>query len=311
MREVLVMGCEEFIGSRVMRTLTHCDWARPKPFDATHLGDLADALQDVDAVVNCLSGRPKVIEAAAKALFETASRCAVPPLIVHISSMSVYGEAIGQVAEDAPLQQALAPYARAKVRAERHAAGYSRKIILRPGCEYGPGGELWSGRIAEWLYQRRIGDLGAGGDGYCNLVYIDDLVSAVLECLRQPAAIGKCFNLGMRDPPTWNEYFVAYAKALGAVPVKRVSNRRLSLETRLLAAPLKALQLAAAKLGAARRVPAPMPPSLLRLFRQEIKLDSMATRRELGWQCRTLEHGLAETAACYSRADRKPSRAPL
>jgi nucleoside-diphosphate-sugar epimerase len=314
---VLVLGAQEFIGNRVLLALTRCGWARPiaetaaaARFDPTHPGDLVEILKGADAVVNCLSSQPGTIEAAAAALFETAARSAAPPLIVHLSSMSVYGAAVGEVTEDAPLREGLTPYAQAKVRAERHAAGYSRKIILRPGCEYGPGGELWSGRIAEWLYQRRIGDLGAGGDGYCNLVYIDDLVSAVLECLRQPAAIGKCFNLGMRDPPTWNEYFVAYAKALGAVPVKRVSNRSLSLETKLLAAPLKALQLAAAKLGAARRVPAPMPPSLLRLFRQEIKLDSMATRRELGWQCRTLDHGLAETAACYSRADRKPSRAP-
>jgi nucleoside-diphosphate-sugar epimerase len=301
-REVLVMGCEEFIGSRVMRTLTHCDWARPRPFDATHLGDLADALQDVDAVVNCLSGHPKVIEAAAKALFETASRCAVPPLIVHISSMSVYGEAIGQVAEDAPLQQALAPYARAKVRAEVLAGAYPRRVILRPGCEYGPGGELWSGRIAKWLYQRRVGDLGTSGDGYCNLVHIDDLVSAVLACLQRAEAIGRTFNLGAKDPPTWNEYFIRYARALRAVPVKRISSRQLALETRLLAPPLKALEIAAGKAGLASLTTPPIPPSLLRLMRQEIRLDCRRAERDLGWTTRPIEQGITETAAWYLRA---------
>jgi nucleoside-diphosphate-sugar epimerase len=328
MQRVLVLGGDEYIGGRVLLALAASDWARPMAdltgakwarqadieavrFDATNPASLSSALSGVDAVVNCLSGRPSVIAAAASALFGTAARCTEPPLIVHISSMSVYGSAVGDISEDAPLHDSLGSYARAKVEAERVAAHYARKVILRPGCEYGPGGELWSGRIAKWLLGRRIGDLGAGGDGYCNLVHIDDLVAAAMLSLRQPAAVGGIFNLGMPDPPTWNEYFARYAKALGAVPMKRISRRWLSLETKVLAVPLKVLEIAAQRVGVVPFLPPPIPPSLLLLARQEIRLDSARARRVLGWECRPLEQGLAETAAWFAKARSTQFRAGL
>ena len=143
-----------------------------------------------------------------------------------------------------------------KSRRRKLFATYPRRVVFRPGCEYGPGGELWSRRVAKWLLARRLGDLGAAGDGYCNLVHIDDLVHAVLLSLRRPAAVGQIFNLAAPDPPTWNEYLVKYAIALGAVPVKRISKRALALETKILAIPLKMLEIGTPK-GWDRFHPAP------------------------------------------------------
>jgi 2-alkyl-3-oxoalkanoate reductase len=315
-KRVLVIGGNEFIGARVVLALANSDWARPitEPvnagganhpnieglrFDANDSESLSLALRGADAVVNCLSGRPRIIEAASSAIFSAAARCSEPPLIVHISSMSVYGSATDVTSEDAPLQDDLGPYGRAKVEAEKAAMPYARKVILRPGCEYGPGAELWSGRIAKWLWAQRIGDLGADGDGYCNLVHIEDLVAAVMLSLQLPAAVGQAFNVAIADPPTWNEYLVSFARALGAVPVTRVSRRRLNVETKLLAIPLKAFELAAQRFGIATKLPPPIPPSFLRLARQEIRLDSSNIRRLLGWQCRSLDQGIAETAAWF------------
>jgi 2-alkyl-3-oxoalkanoate reductase len=319
MKRILILGGDEFIGGKVLLALANSNWARPvtEPvnlkrsphsnvealaFKATEPASLALALRGIDAVVNCLSGRPKLIADAATALFFAAARSAEPPLIVHISSMSAYGSATGRITEDAPLRDNLGPYSSAKVHAERASAAYARKVILRPGCEYGPRCELWSGRIARWLRAQRIGDLGAGGDGICNLVHIDDLVAAVLLSLQQPAAMGQVFNLSVPDPPTWNEYFVKFAKFLGAVPVRRISSRRLALETKVLAVPLKTLEIAARKIGIdPRRLPSAVPPSFLMLARQEIKLDSTRARRILGWQCRSWDQGIFETAAWFLR----------
>jgi 2-alkyl-3-oxoalkanoate reductase len=301
-RKVLVLGGGEYIGGRVLRALIDCNWAQASadPVKNFEPQAFAAALAGVDAVVNCHSGAPEQIDAAATALFAAAPQCATPPLIVHISSMSVYGSATGDIAEDAPLQENLGPYAQAKVRAEKLAAGYARKVVLRPGVEYGPGGDLWSGRIAKWLIQHRVGDLGAAGDGYCNLVYIDDLVSAVMLSLQQPAAIGKIFNLAAPNPPTWNEYFISYARALGATPVQRISRRKLKLETKLLAIPLKLVEIAANKAHLPALLPPPIPPSFLSLAAQEIRLDSASARQVLGWQCKPLGEGLAETARWFT-----------
>jgi nucleoside-diphosphate-sugar epimerase len=316
MRRILILGGDEFIGGNVLLALAKSNWARPvtEPanlernphpniealaFNATEPASVALALRGIDAVVNCLSGRAKLIADAATALYFSAARSTELPLIVHISSMSAYGSATGQITEDAPLQDNLGPYSSAKVRAERASAPYARKVILRPGCEYGPRCELWSGRIAKWLCARRIGDLGAAGDGICNLVHIDDLVDAVLLSLQRPAAVGQAFNLSVPDPPTWNEYLVRFAKYLGAVPVKRISSRRLALESKVLAVPLKALEIAAQRIGIDPRLPHPIPPSFLALARQEIRLDSTRARRILGWQCKSWDQGVFETAAWF------------
>jgi nucleoside-diphosphate-sugar epimerase len=298
MKKVLVLGGDEYIGGRVLHALQKSGWAEPVADPVKNFEPLAfaAALGNVDAVVNCHSGAPEKIVAAALALFAAAPKCAAPPLIVHISSMSVYGPQTGDIAEDAPLQENLGPYAEAKVRAEKLASGYPRKVVLRPGVEYGPGSELWSVRIAKWLFAHRIGDLGAAGDGYCNLVYIDDLIAAVMLSLQRPEAIGKIFNLAAPNPPTWNEYLVTFARALGATPVKRVTRRGLKIETKLMAIPLKVFEIATQKVHLPQLLPAPIPPSFLGLAAQEIRLDSSSARHILGWQCRPLDEGLTETA---------------
>jgi nucleoside-diphosphate-sugar epimerase len=218
----------------------------------------------------------------------------------------VYGAARSDVAEDAPLRGELGDYARAKIAAEALAAQCRRVVILRPGVEFGPACELWSGRVARWLMAGRIGDLGAAGDGVCNLVYIDDLVDAILCALQRPEAVGGTFNLAMPDPPTWNDYFIAFARALGAVPVRRIGRRRLAWESKVLAPPLKILEIAAHRAGMPATFAPPIPPSLLRLAGQEIRLVSTRARDVLGLRCTPLDQGLADTAAWF-RVARRPA----
>jgi nucleoside-diphosphate-sugar epimerase len=319
---VLVLGVDEYIGHRVAAALAGSDWAQPLADPAgiraagvagvsplacstTDSASMARALGGVDAVVNCVSSNAATVGSTATRVFAAARKCETAPLVVHISSMSVYGAVQGEIDEDATLTGELGPYAQAKVDAEALAQGYPRRIVLRPGCEYGPGGDLWSGRIARWLTARRLGDLGAAGDGYCNLVHGDDLAAAVLLGLHRPDAIGGSFNLAAPDPPTWNDYLVRFARALGAVPVRRIGRRALALESRFLAPPLKILEIALSRVGVTGAVPEPLPPSFLRLARQEIRLDSSRARTALGWHCRPLDQGLTETAAWFVEQQRR------
>jgi len=317
-RQVLVLGSSGFIGRRVSLALAGADWASlvsddargPPGMDAgarrivvnvEDPGSMAAALRGIDTVVNCLGGKPETIVRGARALFAAAGRAVAPPLVVHLSSMAVYGSAQGTMGEDAPLRGDLGAYASAQIAAESSAASYPRVVILRPGVEIGPDGESWSGRVARWLYAGRLGDLGPAGDGVCNLVHVEDLVTAIIICSQRREALGGTFNLAMSEPPTWNEYFIAFARQLGAVPVRRISRRALILEAKGFAVPLKALELAARAAGLPALSPPPIPPSLLRLARQEIRLDCRRAARVLDWTCRSREAALADAAAGWHR----------
>jgi 2-alkyl-3-oxoalkanoate reductase len=313
-QSILVLGANGFIGRAVVAGLASTDWATPilgvrrasrshnagfeqRIVDATNLDSLLAALHNVSGIVNCVAGDAATIVGSAKALFEAAARNSPTPRIVHLSTMSVYGSAVGLVDETAQLLGDLGPYSEAKVAAEQIAAAYPHTIILRPGCVFGPGSEQWSIRIARLLLGYRLGDLGAAGDGICNLSPIADIVMAILRALQDPSLERGIYNLSTPEPPTWNEFLVKYATALKAIPARRISRRRLRIETKLLAPPLKVAEIIAraCKLNP-RIVPYPIPPSLIRLMGQEIRLDTKRAEAELGLRVRDLDQTLEQTA---------------
>jgi nucleoside-diphosphate-sugar epimerase len=318
---VLVLGADGFIGSHLSGALAAGDWATPiaagrRPsaasaggpsarlqFDATDQDALEHALQGIDAVVNCISGSGQTIAASARVLLAAAARQSRPPRVVHMSSMAVYGAASGLVSESAPLD-GKDPYALAKIAAESECSRYSEAVVLRPGIVYGPRSRQWTERVGRWLVQRRVGDLGAAGDGCCNLVYVDDVVGAISQCLRLPGVAGQAFNLAMAQPPTWNDYFIAFGRQLGAVPVARIGRRRLKLESTLLAPPLKIAEILLDKVRLHSIVlPEPIPPSLLRLWRQDMRLDVTRSEQLLQLRWTSLADGLAQSARWFRQRE--------
>jgi nucleoside-diphosphate-sugar epimerase len=312
-QRVLVLGAAGFIGRRLVAALAATPWAIPVAaihrspvpegpvetvqLDATHEPTLAYAMDAADAVVNCVAGSAAAIVATARAVFAVARRAPWPLRVIHLSSMAVYGAAIGKVDETAQLSGDGGAYASAKVEAEHLAASCAEVVILRPGCVYGPGSTQWSERIARWLTAHRIGDLGVAGDGICNLVHVDDVVAAILAALRLPRVAGHAFNLGSPAPPTWNEYFLSFARMLGAVPLSRISRRRLALETKVWAPPLKLAEMTADLIRLPKaRIPSPIPPSLVRSWGQDITLDVGKAEQQLHIAWTPAEAGLRETA---------------
>ncbi|WP_323029033.1 NAD-dependent epimerase/dehydratase family protein [Castellaniella defragrans] len=312
---ILILGAKGYVGARLLRRLADTDGleavgaGRSRPagapasfltLDATDAEALRSALSTgFDAVVNCVGGPPAVIAGGARALAQALGSPGCAAHLIHFSSMAVYGSVRGEVDESCPLNGDVSAYARAKVQAEQALRGTRAATILRPGCIYGPGSPQWTERIGAWLRAGRIGDLGPLGDGCSNLVYIDDVCQAVQAALRAPAAGCRAYNLAMPDSPSWNLYFERYARHLGHVPLRRIGARRLRLETRLLAPALKIAELAGRRLGV-RGLPAPLPPSLLRLWGQDIRLDSRRASQAWGLRWTPLEEGLRQCAAAAS-----------
>ncbi len=330
MQRVIVLGASGFLGRRVLAVLAASDWAapvavsrRPHAFprvppprrgargeggdtcgpaapasterlacDATRPAELLRLLEGADAVVNCTAGPPADTVAIARALARAPAACR----IVHVSSMAVYGPATGLVDEATPLPDDLRGYGGAKIAAERALSEHPNHVVLRPGCIFGPGSGQWTLRIARLLRAGRLGDLGAAGDGACNLAPLDDVVAAVLVALRRPVA-GMAFNVAVPNPPSWNAFLIRFAIALDATPVARIPARQLRLEARL-ALPLHAAALALRRVSprAAARVPDALTPSLLALLRQDITLDHRRADRLLGFARTPLGDALAQAA---------------
>jgi 2-alkyl-3-oxoalkanoate reductase len=315
-QRILVLGANGFIGREVVAQLASSSWATPilgvrKPanlngqfeeraVDATRVESVRAAALGVSSIVNCVAGDADTIVGGAKALFEAALQLSPVPRIVHLSTMSVYGNAVGVISESAPLRGDLGPYSAAKVAAEAAASAYPDYVIFRPGCVFGPGSDQWTVRIARLLMARRLGDLGAAGDGYCNLVHVGDVVRAILRAIQSPSANGRAFNLSVSEPPTWNEFLIKYGTALRATPVRRVSQRRLRIEGKVLAPPLKIAEIVARAIKInTRRLPPPIPPSLMRSMRQEIRLDTHRAEIELGTRWTAIDAMLEEGARWY------------
>ena len=298
-QRVLVLGSEHFVVARVMEALSATDWATPVPFSGPPASLSEAHLAGIHSVFNGTLGRPDPIHAQAQALYGALERTDDGIRAVHLSSMTVYGSRTGEVVETAALRSDLGAYGAAQVAAESLAARYPRSVILRPGCEYGPDCPQWSERIARLLCAHRLGDLGAAGDGVCNLLFVDDLVEAILKSLNTPGIDGACFNLAMRSPPTWNEYFTRFARALGAVPVSRIGARRLKIEARLVAPPLKILEMMQRRLGRASAIPPAITPSLLNLCSQNITLLSRRAEEALELAWTPLHEGLQRAAAAF------------
>jgi nucleoside-diphosphate-sugar epimerase len=308
---VIVLGASGYIGGQVVRALADSRTWRPIPVSRRYTGPGSVAADATDAaamssllsgaggasdlrVVNCVAGNLRTMRQATETLCD-AARSGPPLRIVHLSSMAVYGAAVGTVTEAQAPVAPVSAYGQAKLdceaRLRRHADGGGDVVVLRPSCVFGPGSPQWAIRIARLLRSGRLGDLGAAGDGGCNLAFVDDLVATIVHALDAPGVAGQAFNVSNPVVPTWNEFLIRFGLALNATPIRRVTARQLKLETKLLAPACRVL---------ARRFDHPLTeaitPSLLTLFAQDIRLDPAAATRLLDMPATPIERMIQITA---------------
>lgn len=312
--KILVLGASGFIGRRLIAKLSEVTGmeiiaasrsastsaiknCQTIDIDILNTQQLTAALAGVDAVVNGVLGNAISIRKGAQSLAKACQDQGVKTL-VHLSSMAVYGSTIGTVTEDAPMKNDIGWYGHAKCDAELTLDSLSetgcRVVILRPGCVYSSSGDQWVGRIERLLKTKRIGDIGAAGDGFSNLVHVDDVVQAIIGALTKPSVQGK-YNLSNPDSPDWNGYFATLAVQRGYTPVRRISSIQLKLDSLFISVGLKIVGILASKLKVKlNSLPDPLPPSLLRLWGQDIRLNSSRAATDLITQWTSLESGLME-----------------
>jgi nucleoside-diphosphate-sugar epimerase len=228
--------------------------------------------------------------------------------VVHVSSWTVYGMALGTPAtEDFPLAPFREPYALTKAAGDalvRRMIAHERlpAVIIRPGTFFGPGDRLHFGRMADRLSALR-GVIVGSGDNALPFVYVADVVQGLLLALDHDRAIGQAYNITNDHPLTQKQLLNAIAHEIG------VSPPRLHIPYH----PLYAVGYAAeqlAKLTRASRQPI-VTRLGVKLFGSDNRHAIDKARRELGYSPRVpLREGIHLAATWYRAQSRIAEPAP-
>jgi nucleoside-diphosphate-sugar epimerase len=316
-RLILVTGATGFVGTalchalsqqgyrirRAVRSGPHAAVENAYPIsDMTQEAAWQQALQGVSAVIH-LAARTHVLDDRSadplaeyrkvnvqitNALARQAAANGVRRL-VFLSSIKVNGEST-----------AVAPYAESDLPAPEDAYGISKleaeraleqiakttgleTVILRPPLVYGP--------QVKGNFLRMLGAVSRGMplpfasvNNRRSLIYVGNLVDAIITCINAPAAAGKTYLLSDGEDIASPVLIGKLAAAMGK-------------SARLLPCPPALLMLGATMFG--------KQAAAARLL-GSLRVDSTRIRRELGWQPRySLDQGLSATAQWYHQSQSK------
>jgi len=188
------------------------------PCDVLVPDQLASAMDGVTCVLHCAKGRDETIVQETQNVLDAASRQGLRRL-VYVSTTEVYGNHCGKIDETFPLELTGNSYADSKIEAENLCWEYHKRglpvTVIRPSIVYGPFSATWTVNIARKLQSGNWGIFREHGDGVCNLIFITDLVRAILLAASDERAIGEAFNVNGPESRTWNEFFQGFNRALG------------------------------------------------------------------------------------------------
>jgi nucleoside-diphosphate-sugar epimerase len=254
---ILVTGAGGFIGGRIVEVLHEVDggcvragvrrWSSAARVgrlpveivqcDVSSAESVRSAMKGIAAVVHCAHGDATTNVQGTRIVLDEAQRAGVQR-VVHLSTVSVYGRQEGSLSEASPWAPGSNPYGRSKLQSEEICAEYVQRglaiTVLRPTIVYGPYSNIWTVEFAqrlstgEWFLPELY------TQGTCNLLYVDDMVKAVLLSLEKEQAIGQTFIINGAERPTWNEYFHALNDALGLPPLRPASAMRSRMKAGLM-----------------------------------------------------------------------------
>ena len=248
--KILVTGATGFLGKRLVEVLVQKGYpVRALARKLSNIqelkrlnvqiffGDVADedslkrAFEGIDYVIHTAAdttgseedGKLSTVQGTQN-IIDLCEECKIKKL-VYISSCNVYGVAdykAGQiVTEESPLERfplKRGPYSHSKLKAEEIVRKAMEErvvpiVCLRPGTIYGPGGEIFTPMMGFSFGQKLFAIIGPG-KFILPLVYIDNLIEAIIEAMRNEISTGKIYNAVDADRFTKKDYIEWLLKKL-------------------------------------------------------------------------------------------------
>jgi 2-alkyl-3-oxoalkanoate reductase len=334
MSEVLVTGGNGFVGRHVISALQDrgesmrvlvlptedTGWLEARGI-AVHRGDIREPeslvapLQGVDEVLHLAAmmdvWRPiEDYHAVNVTGTENVCRAALAAgvgRLVHMSSSSVYGVALGRPADERfPLAPFQDPYPITKAVGDMAVQRMMVEdglpaVIVRPDQIFGPGDRLHFGRMADRLRAGK-GVVVGSGDNALPFVYVTDVVQGLLLALEHERAVGQAYNITNDRPLTQQQILRAIAREIGGRPP------RLHIPYHALYAAGYAAERVATLTRSERQ---PVVTRLgVKLFGTDNRHAIDKARRELGYAPRVELHEGVRLAAARYREQSRPAASP-
>jgi L-gulono-1,4-lactone dehydrogenase len=146
---------------------------------------------------------------------------------VHVSSAAVYSASTNaDYTEDTELREGanMPVYSLTKLQSERALQAVAREhgldyTIIRPTCVYGPSTKPYT-TIPIALIRKGIPVIVGAGEGLLDVVYVRDVVAAMLLAAQSQQASGQVFNIG-HETVTFNEFYAHFGRLLNR-PVRHL-----------------------------------------------------------------------------------------
>lgn len=232
LRELLVAAGHEVVVVGRGPAASHDGW-RQVSWDATSLGEWAQALEGSDVVVHlagkrvdCRPTRRNVDEliASREGTVRLVGRALdgldqPPRAWVQLSSLAIFGDAGDQpIDETTPVpptgpRQQVEVCRRWEAAFTEAAADVSRRVLLRPAIAIGGSGDPASAQLSR-LARFGLGGPVAGGRQWVSWIGIDDLLDLLRRAVVDPAMDG-LYHLTSPTPVTNAELMAAYRRAVG------------------------------------------------------------------------------------------------
>jgi nucleoside-diphosphate-sugar epimerase len=261
--------------------------------DLTDGADLTPVLDSVEVVIHCAGVVPDRLSAVPGTLWQVnlggtervlaASARAGVERFVHLSSVVVYGIAASTPVTEDAAKRPIGAYSESKWAAELalwryHAEHRLPVVAVRPCWIYGPRDQKFTRGLLRRCRQRVMA-LPDGGHRLLDLVFVSDVVDALLAAATNPLAVGRAYNITDGEKHSLREIGAVYRDITGRSP------RVVTIPTKRL---LPALRFAS------RLMPGRIVGNLaagLEIFQHDIHYAIDAARRDLTYRPRV---GLGE-----------------
>ena len=257
----LVLGSTGFIGRRLAEILSdrgeNVRAIVRRGSDRSHLDSIGvdvreGSLDDLESLRSAMQGVKRVYNCAGLStdwapwemfhasnvkgvenLLAAAEEAGGVERLLHLSTSDVYGYPTKACDESTQPRDIGLPYNKSKVLGEEVVRNFVQRgrlpiTLFRPVTVFGPRSKDWVLEMSRVLLKKQM-VMFDGGKSHAGLIYVDNLVEAMIAAAQSPNTVGQSYNMRDSGDQTWRDYVGGLCMGLGAPGPKISIPSRLAL----------------------------------------------------------------------------------